>query len=153
MTAAPVRLADYPTLGAFLSEQLTGVLALPIDKSGTVHAAALRYWHDTDPLVFYLITARDTEKCALLRDGSTVKAAYVVGTEEDTTFSLQMRGSVRIVDGSAHRAVLDDYFKQHGEHGPDPYDAQNVLLEFKPAWARFTDYTKGYDRTFVDVRG
>lgn len=146
------KLADCPDLQKFLQNELAATIALPIDDKGTIHAASLLYWHDENPLRFYFVTSRATEKCKLLLEKRTLPAAYVVGTYRDTDMTLQMRGTVVIVDKEKFAEQLEKYYAKRGNHHDDIIDPINVLLEFTPTWARYTDYTKGYERRKLDVK-
>ncbi len=138
-------------LGEFLKTQDAAVLSVVIDAKGTVHNAALLYAHSESPLSFYFVTEKNTEKCKMLVDGSTQKAACVVGTIKNTQFTLQMRGKLKIVNVSAHQADLDLYLKKF-PNGPDNINEEaNVLLQFIPDWSRYIDYQKGYDRHMLEV--
>jgi uncharacterized protein YhbP (UPF0306 family) len=145
-----VKLQDSPALNAFLGQQAVAVIAVPVDIDGTLHAATLHYWHRAEPLKFYFVTGKDTEKCRMLLDGKSVKAACVVGTNPGTAFSLQMRGSLAIVNADERTAEVDAYYQKHAGHPRDIADPKNVLLEFTPSWARFTDPSKGYGPVFLN---
>ena len=144
-------LKDCPDLAKFLKTEPAATIALPIDEEGTIHAASLLYSHVEEPLRFYFVTSKNTEKCQLLLERGSLPAACVVGTGRGTDCTLQMRGIVRIVDKEGYDQELDAYYKKRGDHHDDIVDPVNVLLEFTPAWARYTDYTKGYERRMLDV--
>ncbi|HWZ66154.1 MAG TPA: hypothetical protein VNX65_05200 [Patescibacteria group bacterium] len=69
-------------------------------------------------------------------------------TEKNTPFTLQMRGTLS--EGSA--SDLERYYVKHGSRFDDIADKKNVCLVFKPTWARFTDYSKGYERHFLELK-
>lgn len=144
-------LKDCATLLAFLNKEPAATIAVPIDEQGAIHTAALLYWHAPDPLRFYFVTSKETEKCKLLAQKGELPAACVVGTNRGTDCSLQMRGRLKIVDKTAHQAEIDAYYQKRGNHHDDIIDPVNVLLEFTPNWARYTDYTKGYERRMLKL--
>lgn len=140
-----MRLADAPGLAAFLDSTAVATFAAPVDADGTLHIATMHYWHDHKTLNFYFVTEKSSEKCTLLKDGSTQKAAVVVGTVMGTPFTLQMRGVAQIVLKDEHTFAIDGYTTKRG-NSHDVEHEGSVLLQFHPTWARFTDYAHGYDR-------
>lgn len=146
------KLADCPDLQKFLEEEPAATIALPIDEQGTIHAASLLYWHNKSPLRFYFVTSQETEKCKLLVKKQRLQAACVVGTHRGTDMTLQMRGTIAIVDKEKFAEELEKYYAKRGNHHDDIIDPANVLLEFSPNWARYTDYTKGHRRRTLDIK-
>lgn len=146
------RLVDCPDLQKFLKDEPAATIAVPIDEHGTIHAASLLYWHDENPLRLYFVTSRETEKCTLLVKKPELPAACVVGTCRDTDMTLQMRGTIAIFDKEKFAETLEKYYAKRGNHNDDIIDPVNVLLEFTPNWARYTDYTKGYERRMLNVK-
>ncbi len=145
-----VKLADCPELAKFLDDESFATAALPVDHVGTIHAATMGYAHRTDPLTFYFVTGKASEKCTLLKNGEAVRGALVVGTCKDTPFTLQMRGDFRIVEANSHPKAIETFYKKHSSRD-DIDDPKNILLEFTPTWARFTDYAKGWEHSFLDL--
>lgn len=137
-------LPEYPALAGFLAAHDAAVIAVPIDLDGTLHAAGILYFHTPDPLKFYFVTSRTTEKCRLIGRGDPVPCACVVGTERATPFTLQLRGDVREVDPAKRQTQVDGYYAKRGDRHDDIAKPNNCLLEFVPTWGRFTDYSKGY---------
>jgi general stress protein 26 len=140
-----VKLSDYPSLANYLSTQKAATIAVPIDENGTIHAASLLYWNSLDPLRFYFVTSRESEKYTLLETEKSINCAVVVGTEKGTPFTLQMRGTMQEVDPNEHKEIVESYYTKRGNHQDDIDAPDTCLLEFIPSWARFTDYLKGYD--------
>lgn len=145
------KLVDCPELQKFLREEPAAIIATTIDDEGTIHAAALLYWHDENPLRFYFVTSKNTEKCKLLLQRASLPAACVVGTARGVDITLQMRGILAIADKDEFKAELDKYYEKRGNYNDDIIDPENVLLQFTPNWARYTDYTKGYEHRMLDV--
>lgn len=141
-----IKLSDHQQLRSFLQAEKTATLAVPIDDTGTIHAASLLFVHEEDPLRIYFITGKLTEKYTLLRSKDSIPAALVIGTEKGTSFTLQLRGSVQAVDPTTHAAIVDKYYQKRGNRGDDLADTTNSLLVFTPRWGRFTDYAKGYNQ-------
>ena len=140
-----------PGLAKFLDQERAATVAVPIDSNGTIHAAALGYWHTGNPLRFYFVTDKATEKCRLLVEKGSVQAACVVGTVVGVDFCLQMRGQIKIVNSADFKETIDKYYAKRGNRHDDIDDPKNVLMEFTPTWARYTDYTKGCDRHMLDL--
>lgn len=141
-----VKLADYPGLAEFLAESKAATIAVPIDSHGTIHAASLLYWNSPNPLKFYFVTSRDSEKYRLLKTQPSINCAAVVGTEKNTPFTLQLRGKLQEADPSEHQNIIDSYYQKRGNRHDDIAAPNICLLEFIPAWGRFTDYSKDYAR-------
>lgn len=144
-------LAEYPTLDAFLQKCLAATIAVPIDQEGTIHAASLLYWNKSEPLELYFVTSRSSEKFQLLEHEAEIRCAAVVGTEKHTPFSLQMRGTIKEVDPTSYSSELEAYYEKRGNHDDDISSPDSCLLKFTPDWARFTDYSKGYDKKFLEL--
>lgn len=145
-----VGLSSEPELAKFLAAEKVATLAVPVDDSGTLHIATMNYAHVTDPLRFYFITSSKSEKCRLLNNGP-VTAACSVGTYYGTPFTVQMRGTARILDKAEHPELLDVYFAKRGDTNRNVEGLDSVLMEFVPDWARFTDYSKGWGTTMLEV--
>lgn len=146
---ATYQLADYPSLGDFLTTTEAATLAVPIDQAGAVHAAGLLYWHTADPLRLYFVTSRRSTKCRLLQSQASVPCAVVVGTERGVPFTLQLRGRLAIIDHAQYPELVAGYYHKRGNHHDDLDNPDKCLLEFHPTWGRFTDYSKGYLRCLL----
>ena len=146
-----VKISQCPGLIDFLASQQALTMAVPIDTDGTVHAAAMRYWNSVDPFRFYIITERDTEKCNLLKSNSSIGCAVVVGTEKGTPFAIQMRGKIGEISVSENQSIIDSYYEKTNNKYDDINDPKNCLLEFIPDYAKYTDYSIGYYRIFIDL--
>lgn len=147
-----MKLIDYPSLAEFISQHPTATIAVPIDNNGTIHAASLLYANNTEPLEFYFVTARDSEKYTLLKTTNSITCAVVVGTEKETPFTLQMRGELGEIDPLEYEGQVKAYYQKRGNHRDDINKPGTCLLRFTPTWARFTDYSKGYERYFLDIK-
>ncbi len=143
-------LREHGPLTKFLEEERVATVALPLDDV-SIHAATLKYFHTAAPLRFYFITGRETEKCKLLTQAGTTNGACVVGTHIGTPFTLQMRGQFRIVDPVRNEEIVDSYYEKRGNRHDDIADPLNILIEFEPKWARFTDYSQDHLRSYLKV--
>ncbi len=148
-----INLSDYPALSDFLTVHESATIAVPIDTNGTIHVANLLYWHNPGSLKFYFVTSRYSEKCKLLTDHKALKCAIVVGTEKDTPFTMQMRGSLQEIEPSENDDILDNYYRKRKNRHDDINNDSHCLLEFSPNWGRFTDYSKGYETHLLDLGG
>jgi uncharacterized protein YhbP (UPF0306 family) len=147
-----MKLANYPKLAKFLNDEIIAVISMPVDEQGTLHIATLHYSHNPEPLQFYFVTGRDTEKCTLLKQKASVQAACVVGTTRGVPFTVQMRGELRIVEPKDRKEAVAAYQQKRHSRNDDLADGKNVLLEFTPSWARFTDFAEGWEaHHFLDL--
>jgi len=148
-----VKLLDQaPKLADFLDKTPVAVLATVIDTEGTLHAAALHYWHDPETLSFYFVTEKSSEKCRLLLGGAAQLAACVVGTEEGVTFTLQMSGEVRMVSKSEYQFAVLAYARKRGDgHHAEADDY--ALLQFHPSVVRYTDYAGKWAQHYINLEG
>ena len=146
-----MKLQDATGLLTFLMEQRVATLAVPIDELGTLHIATMNYYHWLDPFALYFITSSKSEKCSLLREGKEVAAACNVGTFYGTPFTLQMRGTAKIISQDDAASILDGYFAKRGDKNRNVEGPGSVLLQFTPDWARFTDYAKGWHATLLQL--
>lgn len=147
-TSKAYRLHDYPTLAAFLRQEPVAVIAVPVDTKGALHAATLHYWNSESPLAFYFITNRESEKCTLLKTQAEIPCACVIGMQESTEFTLQMRGTLH--EASAE-GVVENYYRKQRKNANKALDAKDMVLVFRPHWAHFTDYKIGFERHFLEV--
>ena len=135
----------------FLDTEKVATLALPINTNGTLHIATMNYAHVAEPFCFYFMTSDKSEKCALLKQTNEVVAACNVGTYSGTLFTLQMRGVATILDEDKQGAILDAYYAKRGDKNRNVEGPHSVLISFRPNWARFTDFSKGWNTTLLDL--
>ena len=146
-----VKLEIIPGLADFLISHKTLTMANSIDKKGTIHAAAMLYFCTIDPLKFYLITSRNTDKYNLLKTHKSIQCAVVVGTEKGTPYSIQMRGDLQEIETSNNKKIIKDYYKKSNNKYDDINDPMNCLLEFTPTWARYLDYSNGCNKYYLNL--
>jgi general stress protein 26 len=145
---------DNPKLAEFLNREPVAVVSVSIDEIGTPHAATLGYWHKSDPLSFFFVTNKNSQKCRLLNQKKELPAACVVGTYMGTEFTLQMRGTLRVLDKDNYREEIDRYCEKRGkrrEELKDLADPDGVLLRFTPNWARYVDFSQGWGQHFLEL--
>lgn len=142
---------DCPRLAEFLNHQPVAVVSLPINEDGVLHSATLGYWHTTDPLTFFFVTSKNSEKCQLLNVKKELPATCVVGTYMGTDFTLQMRGTLRILDQSQYQKEIDSFCEKRGKSRDYIIKPDSVLLGFTPNWARYTDYSQGWDHHMLQL--
>lgn len=147
-----MKLSAVPKLLVFLGTEKVANLAVPVDTAGTIHIATMVYLHKAEPLRFYFMTSNKSEKCRLLGE-RPISAACNVGTYYGTPFTLQMRGTAQLLDKTKHADVHEAYMLKRGTSNKNVEGPDSVLLEFVPAWARFTDYAKGWDTTMLEIEG
>lgn len=146
-----MKLEDAAALSAYLDEEKVATVALPIDTDGTLHIATMNYSHATQPLRFYFVTSNQSEKCQLLNEAKELVAACNVGTYYGAPFTLQMRGTVRLIEKSDNPEIVAAYLAKRNTSNKNIEGETSVLLEFEPTWARFTDFSKGWDTTPLDL--
>lgn len=145
-----MKIAGAPKLLDFLGAEKVATLAVPIDANGTLHIATMNYVHLLDPLRFYFMTSSKSEKCRLM-NVQPVAAACNVGTYVGTPFTLQMRGIARILDKTQESEVLEAYFAKRGDKNRNVEGPDSVLVEFTPDWARYTEFSKGWGTTRLEL--
>lgn len=146
-----MKLAQAAKLLEFLNNEKVATLAVSIDKSGTLHIATMHYAHRLQPFCFYFVTDGRSEKCRLLKTQPEIVAACNVGTYIGTPFTLQMRGTARILDMAKSEDMLKLYFEKRQSKNKNVEGLHSLLVEFAPNWARFTDYAKGWDTTILEL--
>jgi general stress protein 26 len=146
-----MKIAELSSLIKFLENQKAATIAVPIDDNGNIHAASLVFWNSIQPFSFFFITSRNSEKYTLMKDGNKIPCAVVLGTEKGTDFTLQMRGSIQEVVPEDYSRQVDAYYRKRGNRQDDITESETCLLQFVPTWARYTDYSKGYNREFIDL--
>jgi general stress protein 26 len=145
-----VKITELKKLLKFLENQKAATIAVPIDDKGNIHAASLIFWNSIEPFNLYFVTSRESDKYTLLREGHKIPCAVVVGTEKGTDFTLQMRGIIQEANPEDFTKELSAYYQKRGNRQDDIDDPKTCLLQFVPTWARYTDYSKGYNRDLVD---
>jgi uncharacterized protein YhbP (UPF0306 family) len=146
-----IKFADHAGLQQFLNTESVATLAVPVDKAGTLHIATMNYLHLENPLSFYFMTSSKSEKCQLLNIQPSVIAACNVGTYKGTPFTVQMRGTARLLNKTEQADVLDAYYRKRETNNKNVEGPDSVLLAFTPSWARFTDFSKGWDTTMLEL--
>jgi general stress protein 26 len=147
-----MKLSDNRDLMDFIENSPASTLAVPLDYDGSVHVAPMVFYNTFEPLDFYFVTARDSVKFTMLHTHSQINAALVVGTEKDTPYSVQMRGTLEEVDPDENKKIIDDYYEKRGNRNDPVDDPENCLIKFTPTWARYTDYSEGYDKYELDLK-
>ena len=148
-----MKLAEATSLLEFLNAEKVATVALPIDTKGTLHIATMHYVHMLDPLRLYFITRIESEKCRLLKTGAELPAACNVGTYVETTFTLQMRGTAKMLDKDApeNSTAQEAYFSKRKDLNRNIVGPQSVLIAFTPDWARYTEFAKGWGTTLLEL--
>ncbi len=124
---------------SFLLRQRVSVLAtsLPLEK---VHAAAMLYSCNPDPLEIYFFTESSTKKVEKLTDAKQCHASLVIGTTEELKQTLQLSGTIYLVETSSEiekiTAIHYKKFPQSKSYESD----KTLFLKFIPDWWRHTNY-------------
>ncbi len=124
----------------FLRENRVGVLSVLL-KDGSPHGAAVHFAHEEDPLRFYFLTDKNYKKCEALLESGSVRASFVIGTDERSMQTFQLDGSVHMVSSPTELNNLKKvYFEKIPTAKEYENDPDSVYLEFVPTWWQFTDY-------------
>lgn len=124
---------------SFIVGQRASVLATSI-ATDEVHAAAMLYSCQKDPLEIYFFTEKGTKKIEKISKEKMCHASLVIGTTEELKQTLQLSGDLIVVED------LDEIEKVkeiHYQKFPQSraYESENtVFLKFIPNWWRHTDY-------------
>jgi len=125
---------------SFLLGQRASVLAtaLPLEK---VHAAAMLYSCNPDPLEIYFFTESGTKKVEKLTETAHCHASLVIGTTEELKQTLQLSGTLYLVQ---KKNEIDKIKELHYAKFPQSkvYESDTTLfLKFIPDWWRHTNYS------------
>jgi general stress protein 26 len=124
-------------ISSFLQHHRISVLSV-LQADGSIHSATLHYANNENPLSFFFMTGKKTEKCLSLLDGSERPSSLVVGFSEEEFATFQAEGKVKILDQdseSSWKTYIDKYpSRSQGKVNPE-----YVLLQFIPSWWRYTD--------------
>lgn len=123
----------------FLSSQRVGVLALVL-PDGTVHGATLHYAHTDEPLACYFLTEAATRKAQAFESNLSVKASFVIGTDETTMKTLQMDGVVEKLSTSEYELFDAVYLGKFASKSEKAKSPTGLRLKFTPLWWRYTDF-------------
>jgi general stress protein 26 len=126
-------------------------MAVPIDENGSLHAAAMQYCLVSEPLELYFMTARSSVKATLLKSQDSIPCAVVIGAEESTPYTVQMRGSLSGAGSTESRDMLGLFDEKYGREDRGPNAVNDCMLKFTPSWVRFTDYSDNYSRHVLDL--
>jgi general stress protein 26 len=128
-----------PDAVELLKKERVCLLAVPMGD-GAPHAAVVHYSAQAEPVKIFVQTYPTVKTKAIQDAGGSAKAAVVVGMDEKTFITLQMRGMVRIVTNQAElEAIYKIHYAKHP--GAQKYqDANTIFLEFTPTWWRYSDF-------------
>ena len=123
----------------FLKTQNVCVLAVEM-LDGAPHAATVHFAHAEDPFVFFFETNRDYRKAEALFGRETSRASMVVGTDENTTKTFQLDGTIRLLRDDEKESYETIYLGKFPGKSKKINDPKVVRFVFTPTWWRFTDF-------------
>lgn len=122
----------------FLEKERVSVLTTLLED-GSPHSAAMVFVFNKDANEVYFLTDKASKKCALLRNGTFVRASVVLGFSEQDMVTLQMDGEVKVVAADAVENARALYLAKYPDHKRYDNEASEYLV-FKPSWWRYTDF-------------
>jgi uncharacterized protein YhbP (UPF0306 family) len=146
-----MKLVDAEGLRNFLNTSIVATLAVPVDTDGTLHIATLHYFHQEEPLTFWFVTQRGSEKCKLLTQQDSVKAACTIGTVPGLPYNVQMRGEAKLLELADNPEIMELYYQKRGSKNRNVEGEGAVIVQFTPDWARFNDFAKGWGSTMLEL--
>lgn len=110
-------------------------------NDGSPHTSTMHYSHNGEPLEIYIMTENTNKKCEALVNGKSARASFVTGFSEEEWITLQMDGTIRVVEGKTELAKIHMiHFTKHPEPEKWKDDPATLFLVFKPNWWRYTEY-------------
>ena len=125
----------------YINSQRIGVLAVEM-LDGSPHAATVHFANINKPLMFFFETDRDYRKSQPLFGRVDSRASLVIGFDESNAKTLQLDGSVRLINNSEKDLFQKTYLTKFPEKQKKAAESNAVFFVFIPKWWRFTDWTK-----------
>lgn len=108
--------------------------------NGYPHSAAMHFSSDMS-LTMYFSSDITSVKCQGFKKTEKIKAAVVVGFSEKEWISIQMRGSLSLIqDPQVLDVVKQLHYKKNPSSKEFEKDPNTVFLAFEPVWWRYTDF-------------
>lgn len=123
----------------YIESQKVCVLAVEM-LDGSPHAATVHYAHAVEPLVLYFETCRDYRKAEALLGRPTSRASVVIGTDENTTQTMQVDGTIQLLAPDEQDTFNEVYLKKFPEKTEKLADPKFILFKFVPTWWRYTNF-------------
>lgn len=125
----------------YIKTQRVGVLA--VEKlDGAPHAATVHFAHIEEPLMFFFESHRTSIKMQSVLQKPSVRASFVIGSDERNMKTLQLDGEVKLLKPEQKELFDAAYLGKFGEKKAKMADPKFVFYTFTPTWWRFTDWTK-----------
>lgn len=122
----------------FLEKERISVLTTLLED-GSPHSATMVFVFDKNTNEIYFLTDKTSKKCALLRNGTFVRASVVLGFNEQEMVTLQMDGEVKVIAPDLVEKVRGLYLAKYPDHKRYDNESSEYLV-FKPSWWRYTDF-------------
>ncbi|MFA7286592.1 MAG: pyridoxamine 5'-phosphate oxidase family protein [Patescibacteria group bacterium] len=123
----------------YLNSQRVGVLAVEM-PDGSPHGATVHFAYTEEPFVFFFETNRDYRKTEALFAKTTVRASFVVGTDELAKKTMQLDGIATLLRAEEKEIYDHVYLAKYPEKIKKSLDPKAVFFKFTPTWWRYTDW-------------
>lgn len=112
-------------------------------QDGGPHSAAMYYTFDTNEKVFYFVADIDDMKCEALSEQDESFASVVIGLDPEIWRTAQFRGAITIIPVEKEDYYIKTFLDKMPELETFLKHDEKAILQFKPAWWKFTDATDG----------
>ena len=123
----------------FILEQRACVLATSINKEN-VHASAMLYSCNENPLELYFFTQKNTKKVETLLNDKNCHASVVIGTTEELKQTLQLSGNLELLENDDEISIIKNIHYKKFPQSKSFENQETLFLKFSPDWWRHTDY-------------
>ena len=139
---------QFEKLREFVAGQRTADLGT-VSASSEVHVSPVFYWSDKDLRIYWLSGGKSEHSRNVAEQPEVALAIHCHAEQWREIRGVQMKGSVRLVDGKEREKVLKSY-KKHFDLGSVFQVAvlASTLYCFEPHWMRMTDNTQFFGEKF-----
>jgi general stress protein 26 len=123
----------------FILEQRACVLATSISNEN-VHASAMLYSCNKNPLELYFFTQKNTKKVGTLLNNKSCNASIVIGTTEELKQTLQLTGSIKLLENDDEISKVKNIHYKKFPQSKSFENQETLFLKFSPNWWRHTNY-------------
>lgn len=131
-------------IAEFLESEHVSVLTLGF-QSGVLHSSSMHFAFDSGWSTFYFVAKKGSEKLKVLTESGSCQASLVVGFDEKTMVTIQLRGRCGVVEDKdievAGKAFADKF------NGAKP-DENHLFISFISNWWRYSEL-KSNPKVFI----